>query len=326
MVKMQHKHPTFRIGVIGDKESGKCSLLNLLLGKETLNEYEDAALGDGKEAIVEYIHSNNSQVCVVDIPSFVYDQHKDFGEYIAVVRLFVTCCDVVLYVCRGSFEQQDHNIFNTIVQLKTRKNVFVVTPDLMTGEEAGQVPNSYLVSTDKASCEGYDRLLHDINQVICQDKRLMLKSYYQSPFRKNFNVQREHVLSEWRVGGVGLLPTLSGGIGSLPVPILPLLFNMFVLLEAVLYMGRQLGVFAKDFIFWPRIKSVQYIERSGGMRFCISCMVTGEVCRILFAPWGLGFSGLLYSFATWGLLARLQENFIECARLKMEEKDEFRIF
>ena len=250
------------------------------------------------------------------------------------MKSLIVRCDVVLYVYQETFKHTDLQLHNKILNLKKKENVFIVRvnsdsafPDVKQHSN----PDSYLVSNyqgtgDEVGRNDYNRLLSDITKTIGENKRGMLKSSYQSPIKEKYTVQREHLLAEWRVGVVALLPTLAGGMGALPIPVVPLLINLYLLLEATLHMGRPLGVFAEDCILWSRVKCIQYLKRGGGLKFSASCMVFGEICRYLVVPLGCACSGLLYSFTTWGLLTRLQDQFLECARVKMEEEDEFRLF
>ena len=343
-------HIPLRIGVMGHQRSGKSSLINRLLGKDLADTTENF----GQEMAMEYVHSNNSQVFFLDIPTFRF---RTVEDYIKRIRGYIEQCDILLYVYHNTFNQTDVDIYTKIAQLKRKGNVFIVQTrfadekgrDKRNIKQVGkiqlsgvinnndvQLPLPYVVSNSNCNKNGdmffsrhdhdYNRLLSDMTSSIDAKKRRILKSTYRSPVKMNFQLLSLRLLGEWRVGAVALLPTLAGGLGGLPIPVLPLFLNLWILFEAVLYIGRPLGVFERDSMFRSRLKCVSYLRRSYGLKFCLCSMMVGEVVRFLLVGLGPACSALLFSLSTWGLLTGFQDQFLEYARLKMVQEDELRTF
>ena len=338
-----------RIGVMGNQKSGKSSLINRILGNDLANATDEFE----QEMAMEYVHSNNSQVFFLDIPTFRF---RAVDDYIKRIRGYIEQCDIILYVYLESFDQNDVDIYTKIVEKKRKGNVFVVKTKLsdakggdrridkksakadlsgVTNCNDALLPAPYLVSNYKKSGgealfssddHDYNRLLSDMTSSIDGKKRRMLRGKYCSPIKKKFEIQSQRLLGEWRVGTMALLPTLAGGLGGLPIPVLPLFLNFCILFEAILFMGRPLGVFARNSMFGSRLKCFHYSRKSYGFKLCLCSMIVGEVVRFFIVGMGPACSSLLFSLSTWGLLTGMQDQFLEYGRLKMEQEDELRVF
>lgn len=316
----------------------------------------DSAMKREQQVTVEYEHSNNNQVFFLDIPTHQADRYPTIDDYIEDIRWHMKQCDILLFVYRNPASHSAQEIYSRIAGLKELGSVFIVemkygdhtdekneedevnhsSPNGVVSHHTEEsFSNSYSVTNyrgnideDHLSCDdyGYQQLLSDMTLSINPRRRHILKCTYNSPIKRKYDLLKQRLSKEWRVGAVALLPTLAGGLGSLPIPGAPMFLNLCILFEAVLCMGRPLGLFGMDSRIWSRFECVNYLRKSGGLKFCFISMVIGEVVRHFYVRLGPAFSGLLFSFTTWGLLTGLQDQFLEYGRLKMEEQDEFRLF